>query len=100
MTQPLPERTLDALTEGRHGFVFNEDGSWAGADGHAAVDLYRLLVIQSALKFEVSHPGFKMSRHSALKAANSVLGTTHRTKAKALEHLTAVLDAAKGEGIE
>jgi hypothetical protein len=95
----IPDRTLDALTEGRRGFVFNEDGTWAGADGRAAVDLYRLLVIQSALKFEIK-TGMKMSRHSALKAANSVLGASHRRKQAALDHLTAVLDAAKGAGIE
>ena len=99
MTQRLPERTLDALTKGREGFVFDEDGEFRGADGHAAVDLFALVLCRNALEFEV-RTGMKMSRHSSLAAANRMLGTKHRTKRKALDHLTSLLEAAKGNGIE
>jgi len=95
----LPERTLDALTKGREGFVFDEDGEFRGADGHAAVDLFALVLCRNALEFEV-RTGMKMSRHSALAAANRMLGTNHRTKKRALEHLTAVMDAARGQGLD
>jgi len=90
----LPERTLDALTKGREGLVFDEDGEFRGADGHAAVDLFALVLCRNALEFEV-RTGMKMSRHSALAAANRMLGTNHRTKKRALEHLSAVMDMAK-----
>jgi len=96
----LPERTVKALTEGRHGFEHYEDGSFAAAVGPVAVDLFRLIVIENALAFEVKHPGMKMTRHSTLKAANSVLGTNYRRKAQALDHLRAVMAAARGEGVE
>lgn len=95
----LPESTLDALTTGRHGFEFDEDGNFRGASGTAAVGLYRLITIQNALAFEV-RTGMKMSRVSALKAANAALGTNYKRKQKALDHITAVLDAARGVGVE
>jgi hypothetical protein len=41
-----------------------------------------------------------MSRHSTLAVANRMLGANHRTKKRALAHLTAVMDAARGQGLD
>lgn len=87
----IPERTQAALDHGREKFHYYEDGSFAGADGPEGVDLFRLHVIRQALSFEVKHPGMKMTRFSALKAANEVMGTTYRTKKKALDAIDALL---------
>ena len=96
----IPDRTVTALTEGRHGFEHREDGSFAAAVGPVAVDLFRLIVIENALKFEVEHPGMRMSRVPVLRAANEVLGTSYRSKKKALEHLQSVMAAARGETVD
>jgi hypothetical protein len=95
----LPESTLEALTNGPKGFDFDEEGNFRGASGAPAVGLFRIITIQNALQFEIK-TGMKMSRMSALKAANQVLGTNYKRKQKALDHITAVLDAAKGLGVE
>ena len=94
----LPESTLEALTNGPKGFDFDEEGNFRGASGQAAVGMFRIIMIQNALQFEF-RTGMKMSRVSALAAANQVLGTDYRRKQKALDHITAVLDAAKGLGL-
>lgn len=96
----LPERTLAALTEGRHGFEHHPDGSFAAAVGPVAVDLFRLIVIENALAFEVKHPGMKMTRASTLKAANAVLGTNYKRKQAALDHLREVMRQARGEEVD
>jgi len=86
----VPQSTQSAIENGAKGFEFREDGSFAMASGPDAVALYRLKVIQNALAFEIK-TGMKMSRASALKAANGALGTTYRTKQKALDHLNSIL---------
>jgi hypothetical protein len=89
----LPERTLEAVTKGREGFEYHEDGSFAIASGPAAVGLIRLKMIKTTLEFEIK-TGMKMSRVSALKAANADLGTNYRTKKQALAHITSLLKSA------
>lgn len=95
MSAEIPERTKAALDHGREKFSYYEDGSFAGADGPEGVDLFRLHVIRQALAFEVKHPGMKMTRMSALKAANEVMGTTYRTKKKALDAIELLLQQEK-----
>lgn len=93
----LPEETLEAVTTGRKGFSYREDGSFASADGYPAVHLFRLKVIQNSLAFEIK-TGMKMSRVSALAAANRALGTNYKRKQKALDHMNSLLESA-GEGV-
>jgi hypothetical protein len=64
------------------------------ASGPAAVHLVRLITIRSALNFEVN-TGMKMSRVSALKAANAALGTNYKRKAQALAAIDAILEEVK-----
>lgn len=89
----LPESTITAVTKGREGFEYTEEGDFRGAYGEAAVNLYRLAVIQQSLAFEIK-TGMKMTRVSALKAANAALGTTYRRKQAALDHLNTLLEVA------
>lgn len=93
----IPDKTLTALTEGPN-HVHAGEGATVFAEG-PGVDLFRLIVIRQSLEFEVK-TGMRMTRVSALKAANEVLGTSYRSKAKALDHLNAVMEAARGEGID
>lgn len=87
----LPNETLDAVTKGREGFDYDSEGNFAGAGGVDAINLFRLHTLHSSLKLEV-RTGMKMSsRYSTLSVANEVLGTNYKRKAKALEHLEAVL---------
>jgi hypothetical protein len=85
----LPEHTLDALTKGPEGFTTTEHGT-VFIDGPDAVHLFRLGVIRSSLRFEIN-TGMKMTRVSALKAANAALGTKYRRKQQALDHLDSLL---------
>jgi hypothetical protein len=89
----LPERTLNAVTKGREGFDYDDEGNFRGATGPAAVGLFRLKMIKSSLEFEIK-TGMKMSRVSALKAANADLGTNYRRKQQALDHITSLLESA------
>jgi hypothetical protein len=90
----LPERTLDAVTKGHEQIEALPGGGWM-ATGEG-VDLFRLVAIRSALRFEVK-TGMKMTRQSALKAANAALGTTYRRKQQALDHLDSLLDVLREE---
>ena len=85
----LPQTTQEALENGAAGFTSTPDGA-VFIDGPAAVNLFRLKVIQNALAFEIK-TGMKMTRHSALAAANQALGTNYRRKAQALDHLNTIL---------
>lgn len=85
----LPETTLNALTKGRDGMTVLPEGSIV-IDGRDSVHLYRLLMLRSALRLEID-TGLKMTRGSVLKATNAALGTNHRTKQKALDHLEGIL---------
>ena len=88
MAGDLPERTLDALTKGHEKIEPLSGGGWiAGEEG---VDLFRLIAIRSALGFEI-RTGMKMTRQSALKAANQALGTNYRRKQQAYDHLDSLL---------
>jgi hypothetical protein len=89
----LPERTLNAVTKGREGFSYDENGEFRGATGPDAVHLFRLKMIKSSLEFEIK-TGMKMSRVSALKAANADLGTNYKRKQQALNHITSLLESA------
>ena len=89
---PLPQHTQDAIDYGRDGITVREGGGMS-ADGEAAVHLYRLHVIQHSLEFEIK-TGVKMSRFSALKAANAALGTNYRRKQQALDALNYLLEDA------
>ena len=85
----LPQKTQDALDHGREGMTAHESGMFS-ADGPEAVQLFRLLTIRNALEFEI-RTGMKMSRISALAAANDALGTNYRRKQKALDHMNDIL---------
>ena len=87
----LPNETLDAVTKGREGFDYDTEGNFRGAGGDNAINLLRLHTLYSSLKLEVN-TGMKMSaRINTLAVANQMLGTNYKRKAKALEHLEAVL---------
>lgn len=86
----LPQKTQSAIDNGAQGFEYHENGDFAGAFTPDAVSLYRLKVIQASLAFEIK-TGMKMTRVSALKAANAALGTTYRRKQQALDHLNLLL---------
>lgn len=86
----LPTNTQAALDNGAKGIEVREGGAWS-ASGPDAVNLVRLVVIRKALEFEI-RTGMKMSRVSALKAANEALGTNYKTKQKALGHLDGLLE--------
>ena len=87
----LPNETLDAVTKGRTGFDYDDEGNFTGAGGYDAINLLRLHTLYSSLKLEVK-TGMKMSaRINTLAVANQMLGTDYKRKAKALAHLEAVL---------
>lgn len=85
----IPQSTQSAIENGAQGFETSESGAFM-ATGPDAVNLYRLLVIRKSLEFEI-RTGMKMTRVSALKAANAALGTNYKTKQKALNHLNDLL---------
>lgn len=90
----LPTETLDALTKGREGFSYDEEGNFQGAGGREAVDLFILHSLVSYLKLEIK-TGMKMTaKASTLKKANEMLGTNYKRKQQALDHLEAVLSMA------
>jgi hypothetical protein len=87
----LPQDTLDALSNGRRGFNYTEDGKFQGASGREAVDLFVLHSLVSYLRLEIK-TGMRMTaRASTLAKANEVLGTNYKRKDKALAHLEQVL---------
>jgi hypothetical protein len=93
----LPTETLDALTKGREGFSYDEEGNFRGAGGREAVDLLILHSLVSYLRLEIK-TGMKMTaKASTLRKANEMLGTNYKRKQQALDHLEAVLSMA-GEG--
>jgi hypothetical protein len=85
----LPQKTQDALDHGREGMTAHESGMFS-ADGPDAVQMVRLFTIRSALDFEV-RTGMKMTRVSALAAANDALGTNYKRKATALKAMNELL---------
>jgi hypothetical protein len=96
MTQ-IPDRTVDALTKGPEGLT-DHDGMIMAA-GPDAVHLVRLVAIRSALAFEIE-TGMKMTRVSALAAANAALGTKYRRKQQALDHLEGLLSTFEEDSSE
>lgn len=87
----LPNETLDAVTKGREGFDYDTEGNFTGCGGADAMNLLRLHTLYSTLKLEVN-TGMKWSaRLNTLAVANEMLGTNYKRKAKALEHVEAVL---------
>jgi hypothetical protein len=90
----LPQETLDALSNGREGFSYTEDGEFQGAGGKEAVNLVVLHILVSSLRLEVE-TGMRMTaKASTLAKANAVLGTNYKRKDKALAHLEQVLELA------
>jgi hypothetical protein len=90
----LPQETLDALSEGRKGFSYTEDGEFQGAGGKEAVNLFVLHILVSSLRLEIK-TGMRMTaKASTLAKANAVLGTNYKRKDKALAHLEQVLELA------
>jgi len=90
----LPQDTLDALSNGRKGFNYTEDGQFQGASGKHAVDLFVLHSLVSYLRLEII-TGMRMTaKASTLAKANEVLGTNYKRKDKALAHLEQVLHLA------
>jgi hypothetical protein len=89
--QMLPNETLDAVTKGREGFDYDEDGNFTGCAGEEAINLFKLHTLYSTLKLEVKTGMNWSSRFSTLAVANEMLGTDYKRKAKALEHVEAVL---------
>ena len=93
----LPERTLEAVTNGHQHMDFNENGEMTSASG-IGVDLYILHSLVGWIKLELK-TGMKMTRHgSTLKKANEMLGTNYRRKEQALAHLESLLSVLKTEG--
>jgi hypothetical protein len=87
----LPNETLDAVTKGREGFDYDTEGNFTGAGGTDAMNLLRLHTLYSTLKLEVKTGMNWSSKFSTLAVANQMLGTNYKRKAKALEHVEAVL---------
>jgi hypothetical protein len=89
----LPEETIEAVTNGRKDFRYNENGEFVGADG-AGMNLFVIHSLVSYLRLEIK-TGMKMTaRASTLRKANEILGTNYNRKQKALDHLEAVLTIA------
>jgi hypothetical protein len=87
----LPTETLDAVTKGREGFGYDEEGNFRSAGGREAMDLFILHSLVSYLRLEIK-TGMKMTaKASTLKKANQMLGTNYKRKQQALDHLEAVL---------
>jgi hypothetical protein len=87
----LPNETLDAVTKGREGFDYDSEGNFTGCGGEDAINLLRLHTLYGTLKLEVKTGMNWSSRFSTLAVANEMLGTNYKRKAKALEHVEAVL---------
>ena len=87
----LPNETLDAVTKGREGFDYDSEGNFTGCGGTDAMNLLRLHTLYGTLKLEVKTGMNWSSRFSTLAVANEMLGTNYKRKAKALEHVEAVL---------
>ena len=95
----LPERTLEAVTNGAKHMDFNENGEMTSAGG-SGVDLYVLISLVSWIKLELK-TGMKMTaKGSTLKKANQMLGTNYRRKQQALDHLESLLSCLKTEDKE
>lgn len=86
----LPVGTQNALANGRNGISATQGGGFI-ADTPDSIALVRLMTVKSGLKFEIA-TGIKASRVSILKVANSMLGTSYRTKKQALNHIDALLE--------
>lgn len=87
----LPNKTLDALTEGREGFDYDTEGNFTGCGGEKAIDLLRLHYLHSALELELK-TGMKISgKVKTLRVANEMLGTNYKRKQQALEHLNQIM---------
>jgi hypothetical protein len=90
----LPETTLSAVTKGREGFNYDEEGNFRGAGGQDGMNLFILHSLVSYLRLEIK-TGMKMTaRASTLRKANEMLGTKYKRKQQALDHLEAVLVSA------
>ena len=90
----LPNKTLDALTEGREGFDYDTEGNFTGCGGEKAIDLLRLHYLHSALELELK-TGMKISgKVKTLRVANEMLGTNYKRKQQALEHLNQIMKLA------
>jgi hypothetical protein len=70
--------------------VIHDSGSIV-FQGSNATNLYRLMVLQKALTLEI-RTGMKMTRGSALAAANRAMGTNYRRKVQAADALTDVIE--------
>jgi hypothetical protein len=90
----LPERTIEAVTNGHQYIEVNESGEVTSASG-IGVDLYVLVSLVSWIKLELK-TGMKMTaRGSTLKKANEMLGTNYKRKQQALDHLESLLSVLK-----
>lgn len=90
----IPEQTIDAITEGRKGFEYYEDGSVQSVSGEQGMNLLRLHYLYSSMKFELK-TGMNMTRGvNTLKVANEMLGTNYKRKQKAFEHLESLMTIA------
>ena len=90
----LPSKTLDALTNGREGFEYAEDGHAHTIGGENGINLLRLHMAYSCLKLEVNTGLKYSSRFSTLSVVNKMLGTNYKRKAPALAHMEQILTLA------
>ena len=90
----LPSETLNALTNGRDGFQYAEDGHAHTIGGEDGINLLRLHMAYSCLKLEVKTGMKYSSRFSTLSVVNEMLGTNYKRKAPALAHIEQVLELA------
>ena len=90
----LPETTLSAVTKGREGFDYDQEGNFRGAGGQDGMNLFILHSLVSYLRLEIK-TGMKMTANaSTLRKANEMLGTNYKRKQQALDHLEALLVSA------
>lgn len=90
----IPNKTLDALTEGREGFNYDTEGNFIGCGGKKSIDLLTLHYLHSSLELELKTGMRISSRVNTLKVANDWLGTNYKRKDKALAHLKEIMKLA------
>jgi hypothetical protein len=78
----------------RDTITLHESGS-VSMSGRDAVEVFRLATLVSGLRFEISCPGMKISRISALQAAKHITGLRTNSREKHLERALVMLAYAK-----
>ena len=90
----IPVETINAVTEGRKGFEYHEDGHLQAVSGEEGINLLRLHYLYSSMKLELNTRMKISGKVNTLKVANQMLGTNYKRKQKAFEHLESLMAMA------